>query len=557
MKRIISQLKGVGHPVDDFNQSFQLLRYLPPQYEGIIQIIYRWSDTRFKFDKVLEELLAEESRLKQRHEDQMSVALFWKPKLPAESRESVSLRGSPNQRKPIKATRIGRVITCFRCQKSGHYKNQCPELQWKKGKKQIFKETNSKFNETSYVTEAYGCNEELDDAWVFDSAATTHFCQNRQLFTDFQAVKNQAMAVAVNGVTCPIEGKGTVKLLFGNECIVLRNVFYSPKLRRNLLAGPRFDDGNAKFVGEKGEINVFNDLGRKLFTARKINGLYLAYPRYPVKFENDVSASLSQLDVAKIWHRRLAHVNSYHLRNTSKLNCVKGLPKLPNEFPICEPCQEAKNRRVSFKPIMKIRSKRPLELIHMDVCGPLPKPSIQGHKYFLTIIDDFSRKVIAYPLKNKSEVFSIFERFQKRAERFLDSKILSVRTDNGLEFANDNFKALFEKQGIKAERTNAYAPEQNGISERFNYTAVDGIKVLLRDSGLSEGFWAEALLHFVYTWNRVCHREKQLKTPFELYSGKQPSVSHLRPFGTKVYVGVPKQLRKKFDMRAKKGVLVG
>ncbi|GFT97026.1 retrovirus-related Pol polyprotein from transposon TNT 1-94 [Trichonephila clavipes] len=96
----------------------------------------------------------------------------------------------------------------------------------------------------------------------------------------------------------------------------------------------------------------------------------------------------------------------------------------------------------------------------------------------------------------------------------------------------------------------------NAVSERFNYTALDAIRAMLRSSGLSNKFWSEALLCFTYTWNHICHKN-QTKTPFELYCGKKPSVNHLKTFGCKAYVGVPKQLRNKLNMKAKKGIMVG
>ncbi|GBN04106.1 Retrovirus-related Pol polyprotein from transposon TNT 1-94 [Araneus ventricosus] len=95
----------------------------------------------------------------------------------------------------------------------------------------------------------------------------------------------------------------------------------------------------------------------------------------------------------------------------------------------------------------------------------------------------------------------------------------------------------------------------NGVAERFNLIALDGVKALLKYSGMSQKFWAEALLCFTYAWNRVCHKNK--KTLFELYSGKKPSVSHLKKFGCVAYVGVPKQTRRKLDMRAKLGIMCG
>ncbi|GFU18387.1 retrovirus-related Pol polyprotein from transposon TNT 1-94 [Trichonephila clavipes] len=106
------------------------------------------------------------------------------------------------------------------------------------------------------------------------------------------------------------------------------------------------------------------------------------------------------------------------------------------------------------------------------------------------------------------------------------------------------------------ERTNTYSPEMNGVSEHFNYTALDAIRAMLRSSCLSNKFWSEALLCFTYTRNRICHKN-QTKTPFELYCGKKPSVKHLKTFGSKAYVGVPKQLRNKLNMKAKKGIMVG
>ncbi|GBN35763.1 Retrovirus-related Pol polyprotein from transposon TNT 1-94 [Araneus ventricosus] len=178
-----------------------------------------------------------------------------------------------------------------------------------------------------------------------------------------------------------------------------------------------------------------------------------------------------------------------------------------------------------------------------------------GNRYFFTIVDDFSRKVTVFPIRNKFDAFQTFIRFQKRAKRFLNRKVISVRTDGGLEFCNQEFEEFLYKLGICHEKTNLYSPEMNGVAERFNLTALDGVKALLKSSGMSQKFWAEALLCFTYTWNRVCHKNK--KTPFELYSGRKPSVSHLKKFGCVAYVGVPKQTRKKLDVRAKLGIMCG
>ncbi|GFS72369.1 retrovirus-related Pol polyprotein from transposon TNT 1-94 [Trichonephila clavipes] len=169
-----------------------------------------------------------------------------------------------------------------------------------------------------------------------------------------------------------------------------------------------------------------------------------------------------------------------------------------------------------------VRSKRPLELLHMDLCGPMPTESQGGNKYFLSIIDDYSRKVTVFPIRNKSDVFHTFIRFQKRAERFLSKKVIAVRTDGGLEFCNKDMDNFLTELGIKHEVTNSYTPEMNGVAERFNLTALDGIKTLLKSSEVPHKFWGEALLCFTYAWNRICHKDSN-KTPFEKYSGRKPS----------------------------------
>ncbi|GFX69504.1 retrovirus-related Pol polyprotein from transposon TNT 1-94 [Trichonephila clavipes] len=91
----------------------------------------------------------------------------------------------------------------------------------------------------------------------------------------------------------------------------------------------------------------------------------------------------------------------------------------------------------------------------------------------------------------------------------------------------DNF---LTELGIKHEVTNSYTPEMNGVAERFNLTALDGIKTLLKSSEVPHKFWEEALLCFTYAWNRICHKDSN-KTPFEKYSGRKPSILHLIPFG--------------------------
>ncbi|GFW98453.1 retrovirus-related Pol polyprotein from transposon TNT 1-94 [Trichonephila clavipes] len=294
----------------------------------------------------------------------------------------------------------------------------------------------------------------------------------------------------------------------------------------------------------------------RMITKRKVPDHYIIPKSKEISSFSDVTAKTKNGSI-EMWHQRFCHVNNDYLVKTSKNDSVKGLPRLTdNGKTHCIPCKLAKSKRVSFKKTGAVRSKRPLELLHMDLCSPMPTESQGGNKYFLSIIDDYSRKVTVFPIRNISDVFHTFIRFQKRAERFLSKKVIAVRTNCGLEFCNKDMDNFLTELGIKHEVTNSYTQEMNGVAERFNLTALDGIKTLLKSSEVPHKFWGAALLCFTYAWNRICHKDSN-KTPFEKYSGRKPTVLHLIPFGCLSYAGVPKQIRKKFDMRAKMGIMMG
>ncbi|GBM61940.1 hypothetical protein AVEN_272804-1 [Araneus ventricosus] len=85
--------------------------------------------------------------------------------------------------------------------------------------------------------------------------------------------------------------------------------------------------------------------------------------------------------------------------------------------------------------------------------------------------------------------------------------IICIRSDNGEEFLGLRLHKGLEDMGIKVEFTNAPTPEENGVSERYNYTFCDGIKALLNSSGMPKKCWGKALLKFTYCWNRNVHRD--------------------------------------------------
>ncbi|GFX45238.1 retrovirus-related Pol polyprotein from transposon TNT 1-94 [Trichonephila clavipes] len=404
------------------------------EFQSTVQQIYRWKEEDFRVVKIEAELILEANRLQLMKQDlekaeNAYLSSFTSKKSKPLPGATAAAHGDPNGKndnqkkggkvfncKTIKNVKqsIKTIGPCYECNKYGHLKVNCKE-------KKSLQKSPSTVNETF--------NTEFDKGvWVIDTAATSHFCNDKSLFLDLKPITNMKMSLATEDKSCPVEGIGTlrfrVKYKGSFDEITLSDVLFNPKLRRNLLSGSRLESKGAHFVGTK-----------------------------------------------------------------SKNDSVKGLPRLTdNGKTRCIPCKLAKFKRVSFKKTGAVRSKRALELLHMDICGPMPTESQGGNKYFLSIIDDYSRKVTVFPIRNKSDVFHTLIRFQKRAERFLSKKVIAVRTDGGLEFCNKDMDNFLTELGIKHEVTNSYTPEMNGVSERFNLTALDGIKTLLKSSEVPHRF---------------------------------------------------------------------
>ncbi|GFW46837.1 retrovirus-related Pol polyprotein from transposon TNT 1-94 [Trichonephila clavipes] len=363
VKTAATRLQEAGHKLDDLYIGFQLIRWLPQEFQSTVQQIYRWKEEDFRVVKIEAELILEANRLQLMKQDlekaeNAYLSSFTLKKSKTLPGATAAAHGNPNGKndyqkksgkvfncKTIKNVKqsIKTIGPCYVCNKYGHLKVNCKE-------KKSLQKSPPTVNETF--------NTEFDKGvWVIDTAATSHFCNDKSLFLDLKPITNMKMSLATEDKSCPVEGIGTL-------------------------------------------------------------------------------------------------------------------------------------------------------------------------------------------------------RFRKRAERFLSKKVIAVRTDGGLEFCNKDMDNFLTELGIKHEVTNSYTPEMNGVAERFNLTALDGIKTLLKSSEVPHKFWGEALLCFTYAWNRICHKDSN-KTPFEKYSGRKPSVLHLKPFGCLAYAGVPKQIRKKFDMREKIGIMMG
>ncbi|XP_074342697.1 uncharacterized protein LOC141680342 [Apium graveolens] len=135
--------------------------------------------------------------------------------------------------------------------------------------------------------------------------------------------------------------------------------------------------------------------------------------------------------ISKLWHDRYGHINYANLEMLSNRRMVIGLPKIDHLDDVCGTCQLGKQHRTPFPSQPTWRAKRPLQLIHSDLCGPMSIFSLGGNRYFISFIDDYSRKVWVYCLKEKSEAFGKFKDFKVKVENVTGLKIKTLRTDRG------------------------------------------------------------------------------------------------------------------------------
>ncbi|KAH9655560.1 Integrase catalytic domain-containing protein [Citrus sinensis] len=354
--------------------------------------------------------------------------------------------------------------------------------------------------------------------WILDSGCSFHMCPNKKFFKTFESI-NGGKVLLGNNLACKVAGIGTVSLKLHNGCTI---------------------------KAEKGEIQVL-DQGKIVMKGVRKNGLYILVGSSPVQ---GISASVTR-DKTKLWHMRLAHISERGLKELSNQGLLGDDKVTSLEF--CEKCVFGKATRLKFSSGRK-ETKQTLDYIHSDLWGPSQVPSLGGARYFVSFIDDYSRKVWIYVLKHKSEALGKFKEWDTLIENQTGKKIKRLRTDNGLEYCSKEFEDFCKYKGIARHRTVTYTPQQNGLAERMNRTIIERVRCMLLNANLSKGFWAEVVTTAAYLINRSPSSALGFKTPQELWSGKPPDLRNLRIFGCPAYTHLKQG---KLEPRAVKGYFLG
>ena len=145
---------------------------------------------------------------------------------------------------------------------------------------------------------------------------------------------------------------------------------------------------------------------------------------------------------------------------------VIGLPNIKAPSNPCESCILGKHQRDSFLIRNSRRAKQSLELVHTDICGPVEVESIGHKRYFVLFVNDYTRKIWIYFLREKSEAFNKFKEFKALVEKQCGSHLKTLRSDRGGEFTPNEFNDYCKQEGARRELTASYTPQQNGIVDR-------------------------------------------------------------------------------------------
>ncbi|GJY68825.1 retrovirus-related pol polyprotein from transposon TNT 1-94 [Tanacetum coccineum] len=203
---------------------------------------------------------------------------------------------------------------------------------------------------------------------------------------------------------------------------------------------------------------------------------------------------------------------------------------------MCSACEQGKIHQKHHKSKTDFASNKPLYLLHMDLCGPMRVESINGKRYVLVVVDDYSRYTWVFFLHSKDEASEVIISFIKKTQVNLQLQVQRVRTDNGTEFKNKTLAKFFDEVGISQQFSAARTPQQNGVVERRNRTLVEAARTMLTFANLPLFLWAEAIATACFTQNRSIIHKRFDKTPYELVNKRKPNIKFFHVFGCRCYL---------------------
>ncbi|GKC10820.1 retrovirus-related pol polyprotein from transposon TNT 1-94, partial [Tanacetum coccineum] len=336
--------------------------------------------------------------------------------------------------------------------------------------------------------------------WYLDFGCSKHMTGNRSQLMNFVS-KFLGTVRFGNDNIARIMGYGDYQL----ENVTISRVYYVEGLGHNLFSIGQFCDADLKVAFRKNTCFIRNLEGVDLlFGSHDIN-------LYTISLDDMLKTSLicllSKASKTKswLWHHRLSHLNF------------------------------GKSKKSSHQPKVEDTNQEKLYLLHMDLCGPMCVASINGKRYILVIVDDYSRFTWVRFFRTKDEAPDSIIKCIKNIQVLLNATVRNVQTDNGTEFVNQILREFYENICISYQTSVARTPKHNGVVERRNRTLIEAARTMLIFSKALLFLWAEAINTACYTQNRslICLRYN--KTPYEIIEDKKLDLSFFHVFGALCY----------------------
>ncbi|KAJ9544944.1 hypothetical protein OSB04_024651 [Centaurea solstitialis] len=404
-----------------------------------------------------------------------------------------------------------------------------------------------------FSTELAHSKEKDGHVWYMDSGCSKHMTGRKELLANFKQKYGGNVRFG-NKLSAPIMGYGDILY----HKITINKVAYVEGLSHNLLSIGKFCDKKLEVNFRETRCCVRTYDGQELIEGTRRSNLYTVNFRKQRPFTEVCLLSKATFNQNVLWHRRLSHLNYATINQLAKTGLVTGLPSLRfTKEQLCSACEMGKIKKSSHKLKVEHNTSKPLQLLHMDLCGPMRVQSINGRKYVLVIVDDFSRYTWVNFLRSKDGASDIIISFIRNVQVRLQLPVQVIRTDNGTEFKNRKLDSFLDSVGITHTFSAARTPQQNGVVERKNRTLVEAARTMLTFSKLPLHFWAEAVASACFTQNRSLITKRFMKTPYELVYNRPPSIKFLRVFGCECYVKNDKDNLDKFSPKGDEGVFIG
>ncbi|KAE8676439.1 hypothetical protein F3Y22_tig00111614pilonHSYRG00169 [Hibiscus syriacus] len=392
--------------------------------------------------------------------------------------------------------------------------------------------------------------------WIVDSGYSNHMTGDKQKLQNLSEYNGGRVVVTADNSRLPIThiGKTIVTPRYNTNQVQLQDVYHVPGMKKNLLSVAQLTSSGHYVLFGPQDVKVYRDV--KITETPTMEGRRLE-SIYVMSAESAYVDRIRKNETSDLWHMRLGHVSYSKLSVMVKRSMLKGLPQLDvRTDTVCAGCQYGKAHQLPYDE-SKFKAKEPLELVHSDVFGPVKQQSISGMRYMVTFIDDFSRYVWVFFMKEKSDTFSKFKEFRDSAEGEVGKKICCLRTDNGGEYRSNEFSQYLRECRIRHQYTCANTPQQNGVAEIKNQHLAEICRSMLHAKNVSGRFWAEAMRTAAFVIDRLPQPRLGFVSPFEKLWNIKPTVSYFRVFGCVCYVFVPDHLRSKFDKKAVRCIFVG